>query len=275
MSANVEATEVLATTDDVTMNFSGLDVRMLKNVNDDEVWFCVKDVCQILGLNNNSQAISRLEDGVISTYPIIDRLGREQKATFVNEDGLYDLILDSRKPEAKAFRKWVTGTVLPSIRKSGGYICNQENMSPAEILANAMLVAQKVIDNQRLELTKKTAELAIAEGVIEAKDEIIAENAEKVTAYTQFIENEGLVSMTDAAKALNLPPRKFIESLRKCEYITQKNIPTQRAINTGYMVAKFVSTFSGRNIPQAMVTRKGLDYFMKNIEKIKFVISKL
>lgn len=63
----------------------------------------------------------RLDDGVVSTHPIIDSLGRTQQANFVNEDGLYDVILDSRKPEAKKFRKWVTSEVLPSIRKTGQY----------------------------------------------------------------------------------------------------------------------------------------------------------
>lgn len=74
----------------------------------------------------------RLNDDVCSTYPITDNLGREQQANFVNEDGLYDVILDSRKPEAKQFRKWVTSEVLPSIRKTGGYIASKADDTPEE-----------------------------------------------------------------------------------------------------------------------------------------------
>lgn len=85
-----------------------------------EPMFCLADVCRALDLRQGDVR-QRLEDGVVSTQPIVDSLGREQQANFVNEDGLYDVILDSRKPEAKAFRKWVTHDVLPSIRKTGGY----------------------------------------------------------------------------------------------------------------------------------------------------------
>jgi anti-repressor protein len=82
--------------------------------------FCLADLCKILDLTPKGVK-QRLSDEVISNYPIIDSLGRNQNALFVNEDGLYDVILDSRKPEAKQFRKWVTGEVLPAIRKTGGY----------------------------------------------------------------------------------------------------------------------------------------------------------
>ena len=69
--------------------------------------FCLADVCKAVELDP-SQVMKRLDDGVVTIHPIPDRLGRMQQANFVNEDGLYDVILDSRKPEAKAFRKWIT-----------------------------------------------------------------------------------------------------------------------------------------------------------------------
>lgn len=83
--------------------------------------FCLSDVCKMLGLRQG-HVRERLDDGVVSTEPILDSLGREQVANFVTEDGLYDVILDSRKPEAKQFRKWVTSEVLPTIRKHGAYM---------------------------------------------------------------------------------------------------------------------------------------------------------
>ena len=77
----------------------------------DNPMFCLSDLCRCLGLSAKG-VNQRLGDEVISNYPIIDSLGRTQQALFVNEDGLYDVILDSRKPEAKAFRKWITAEVL-------------------------------------------------------------------------------------------------------------------------------------------------------------------
>lgn len=89
-------------------------------VKDGEPYFCLADVCRNLGLTA-SHVRERLDDDVVSNDPIYDSLGRKQIANFVNEDGLYDTILESRKPSAKAFRKWITKDVLPSIRKTGGY----------------------------------------------------------------------------------------------------------------------------------------------------------
>lgn len=87
----------------------------------DEPVFCLADVCKALDLDA-SAVMRRLDDGVISSHPIPDNLGRIQQTNFINEDGLYDVIFDSRKPEARKFRKWVTGEVLPSIRKTGAYM---------------------------------------------------------------------------------------------------------------------------------------------------------
>ena len=86
-----------------------------------EPWFAAKDLCELLGLDNSRQAVSRLDDdekGVISS----DTLGGKQELTFVSESGMYALIFQSRKPQARAFRKWVTGEVLPSLRKYGYYV---------------------------------------------------------------------------------------------------------------------------------------------------------
>ena len=89
----------------------------------EQLLFCLADLCRALGLSSKG-VNQRLSDGVVSNYPIIDNLGRTQQALFVNEDGMYDVILDSRKPEAKIFRKWVTSEVLPAIRKTGAYSMN-------------------------------------------------------------------------------------------------------------------------------------------------------
>ena len=87
--------------------------------------FCLVDLCRILEIGNPSDVKKRLEDGVVSIEVIPDSLGRLQKMTFVNEDGFYDVVLDSRKPVAKKFRKWVTKEVLPTLRKTGSYTMDE------------------------------------------------------------------------------------------------------------------------------------------------------
>jgi len=102
-----------------TFNYSATSLRVVTK--DNEPWFVAADVCALLTLGNTHMAIERLDDdekGVSS----IDTLGGSQEMTVVNESGLYSLILGSRKPEAKKFKKWVTSEVLPAIRKNGFYI---------------------------------------------------------------------------------------------------------------------------------------------------------
>jgi anti-repressor protein len=118
----------------------------------DNPLFCLADVCRALGLSAKG-VNQRLGDEVISNYPIVDSLGRKQQALFVNEDGLYDVILDSRKPEARKFRKWITSEVLPSIRKSGGYMIDHADETDDELMARALRIA-----NETLERAKRKAE---------------------------------------------------------------------------------------------------------------------
>ena len=106
----------------LTKIFEGHDLRIIGDENDPK--FLLLDVCDILTLSNSRAVKSRLDKDVISTYAL-QTAGGEQQATFVNEDGLYDVVLESRKPEAKRFRKWITSEVIPSIRKTGSYQVDQ------------------------------------------------------------------------------------------------------------------------------------------------------
>ncbi|MFT2094171.1 Bro-N domain-containing protein [Acidiphilium multivorum] len=98
---------------------------------DGNPWFVAADVCRILGIENPARTISRLDDDERDTLHsmkgVVDNLFRKgaQSVSIINESGLYSLVLTSRKPEAKEFKRWITGTVLPSIRKHGGYIAGQ------------------------------------------------------------------------------------------------------------------------------------------------------
>lgn len=137
-----------------------------------EPLFCLADVCQVLDLTP-SKVAQRLEDDVLSKYPITDSLGREQQANFVNEDGLYDAILDSRKPEAKQFRKWVTSEVLPSIRKHGAYMVTTEEDTPETIMAKAVIYAEKKIKEQAQQLKEeKSARYELEQEAVANKPKI-------------------------------------------------------------------------------------------------------
>ena len=120
--------------------------------------FCLADVCKALGLSAKG-VNQRLGDEVISNYPIADSLGRTQQALFVNEDGLYDVILDSRKPEAKQFRKWITSEVLPTIRKHGAYMTDniiEKTLSDPDYLIQ-LATTLKQERQQRIEAERKVA----------------------------------------------------------------------------------------------------------------------
>ena len=105
-----------------------------------EPWFVLKDVCNILGISKYRDTAARLDADERGSVEV-DTLGGTQQVIAVNESGLYHVILRSDKPEAAPFRKWVTSEVLPSIRKNGGYIAGQEQLTPEELMAKALLVA--------------------------------------------------------------------------------------------------------------------------------------
>lgn len=102
-------------------NFSQESTPIRVQVINGEPWFVGKDVCDVLGLSNHKMSIKSLDEDEVSSVYLIDAMGRKQETKVISESGLYSLIFQSRKPEAKPFRKWVTSEVLPSIRKRGYY----------------------------------------------------------------------------------------------------------------------------------------------------------
>ena len=171
--------------------------------------FCLADLCKILDLTPKGVK-QRLSDEVISNYPIIDSLGRNQNALFVNEDGLYDVILDSRKPEAKQFRKWVTGEVLPAIRRSGGYMIEKEE-SPEETMSRALLIAQDTMlrQKQRLDMLQaqnnlQSTQLQIVAPKVEYYDSVLQSSS--VYVADQIAKELGMtaVSMNKKLCALGI-----------------------------------------------------------------------
>lgn len=112
--------------------------------------FCLSDICNAIGITNARNVKTRLDEDDVRLLDATDNLGRTQQVTFVTESGLYDVIIRSDSEHAKPFRKWVTSEVLPSIRKTGGYIA-AEGLSDEEIMAKALVVAQKTIERKSLE----------------------------------------------------------------------------------------------------------------------------
>ena len=126
------------------------EIRTMTDENGD-ILFCLKDACAAL-LLDGKQVVRRLDKGVVSKHPLLTE-GGAQLTTFVNEDGLYDVILDSRKREARAFRKWVTSDVLPQIRKTGGYIPTRQDgkeLPAEEIVQRAFGIMQRTISRENL-----------------------------------------------------------------------------------------------------------------------------
>ena len=177
----------------------------------DNPLFCLVDICKALDLNPDKVA-QRLSDDLLSKYPTKDRLGREQMTNFVNEDGLYDAIFDSRKPEAKAFRKWVTSEVLPSIRKNGGYIA-ANGLSDEEIMAKALMVAQKTIQRKQIENHELKKENVRLEN---ENIQLIAENQELKNDrnYLDIImRSRALLTITQIAQDYGMSGKAFNKKL--------------------------------------------------------------
>ncbi len=138
------------------------DIRLIESNN--EVWFCAKDVCFLLGLSNSSQALSRLDDYERGSFEM-STFGGNQQTAFVSESGLYALILRSKKPDAKAFRKWITSEVLPTIRRTGSFIDDNQALTTLDKneiyqnLTNRIALLESAITPTQLAIINATEEL--------------------------------------------------------------------------------------------------------------------
>jgi anti-repressor protein len=219
-------------------NYETSNVRVVAI--DGEPWFVLNDVVQILGLTNSRMVKDRLTDDVSSTYPIQDALGRTQDTTIINEDGLYDVILESRKPEAKSFRKWITSEVVPSIRKTGSYGVNQLPQNYVEAL-EALVESVKV--NQVLE-------------------EQVQLNAPKVALYDTAMSAKNNMTMMHVAKTLGIGRNKLFDFLREQKVLMKNNIPYETYVSRGYFDVRQYTithfTTGLENKIQTMVTPKGM-----------------
>ena len=150
-----------------------------------EPWFVGKDVAEALGYSNARKAVLVHVDAEDKGVTKWDTPGGTQQMTIINESGLYSLILSSKLPSAKEFKHWVTSEVLPSIRKNGAYIRNQENMTPAEIVARGLIAAQKIIEEREKEIVHLNNRCGRLTQTIAEKQDVINAISRNVPAPTK------------------------------------------------------------------------------------------
>jgi len=241
----------------------------------DEIeWFGATDAAKALTFSNPYSALSNhVEEDDLTEQEVIDRLGRKQNKKFINESGLYSLILGAAKqgnnPEikekAKKFKRWVTSEVLPAIRRDGAYVHVTEEDDDTMIMARGMQAAQRAI---------------------ERKDKLIAEQKERLeqqkpkVVYAEAVEvSEDTVLVKDIAtvltqKGVNIGEIRLFRWLRENGYLCKQkgdmwNMPTQRSLDLGVIVVKhgLRTGNHGEMKPTRTpkITGKGQVYFINKI----------
>ena len=233
-------------------NFENHEVRSL--LVDDEPWFVGKDVAEILSYSNTRKALTDHVDDEdkMDGVTIRDSIGRNQKPVLINESGLYSLVLSSKLPSAKKFKRWVTSEVLPALRKTGQY--QVKELSGSELMAKALIEAQSVLA---------------------AKDKQIEEMKPKALFADAVSASKGSISVGSLAKLLAqngiaIGQNRLFAWLRDNNFLIKdgksKNVATQRYIDQGLFELKANVTFENGETkthkPTTMVTGKGQRYFI-------------
>ena len=236
---------------------------LLRTLTDEagEPWFVAKDVCDVLELSNVGQALARLDDDEKSSITLNDGTPGNPNRAIVSESGLYALVLASRKPEAHEFQRWVTHEVLPQIRKIGGYIPTSESDSDEDIMARAVLVAQKTIERKNQQLQAKDTQIKMLEPKARFADAVAA--------------SDGTCLVGELAKMLrqngmDIGQNRLFRLLQADGYLgksgSNRNVPTQRAMDLGLFRIKetTVTHADGHTTVSRTpkVTGKGQRYFI-------------
>ena len=242
-------------------DFRGAALRTLTDENG-EPWFVAKDVCDVLELSNVSQTLARrLDDDEKSSITLNDGTPGNPNRAIVSESGLYALVLASRKPEAHEFKRWVTHEVLPQIRKTGGYIPTSESDSDEDIMARAVLVAQKTIKQKNQQIASQQSRIVELEPKARFADAVAA--------------SDGTCLVGELAKMLrqngmDIGQNRLFRLLQADGYLgksgSNRNVPTQRAMDLGLFRIKetTVTHADGHTTVSRTpkVTGKGQRYFI-------------
>lgn len=229
-----------------------------------EPWFVAKDVCEILEISNPTMALQRLDEDERSKF----NLGRQGETNIVNEPGLYTLILGSRKPEAKQFKRWITHEVIPTIRKTGGYVAN-DDLFIQTYLPNA--------DESTKLLFKTTLQ------TIRKQNEQIAEMKPKALFADAVETSESSILVGELAKILRqngieIGQNRLFQWLRENGYLCKQkgenfNLPTQYSMDLGLFEIKkrTINNPDGsvRVTRTPKVTGKGQIYFVNKFLSLK------
>lgn len=245
-----------------TLQFNSDQFGQLRAIQDEsgEPWFVAKDICNALGLANTTEALRGLDDDEVSNFinsEVAQNGGRAPR--IINEPGFYKLVLKSRKPEAKAFQRWVTHEVLPSIRKKGGYIAAAADETPEQIMARAVLLAQDTIARQKAQIEELKPKALFADAVAASDGTCL------VGELAKMMRQNGV----------QIGQNRLFEKLRQDGYLgktgSNYNVPTQRAMEMGLFRIKETSiTHSDGHITvqrTAKVTGKGQQYFINRFIK--------
>lgn len=243
-----------------TLQFNNDQFGQLRAIQDEsgEPWFIAKDVCDALCLGRQQDS-TRYIDADEKGECLVDTPFGKQKMVVINEPGFYKLVLKSRKPEAKAFQRWVTHEVLPSIRKKGGYIAAAPDETPEQIMARAVLLAQDTIARQKAQIEELKPKALFADAVAASDGTCL------VGELAKMMRQNGV----------QIGQNRLFEKLRQDGYLgktgSNYNVPTQRAMEMGLFRIKETSiTHSDGHITvqrTAKVTGKGQQYFINRFIK--------
>ena len=215
--------------------------------------FVAKDVCLALGIGKYRDAVSTIDDDERGSV-LVDTPGGRQQMTTVTEPGFYKLVMRSRKPEAKAFQRWVTHEVLPALRRDGGYMVARDE-TPEQTMARAVLLAQATIDRQRDRIAELEPKALFADAVAASDGTCL------VGELAKMMRQNGV----------EVGQRRLFARLREDGYLgksgSNTNVPTQRAMEMGlFRIKETAVTHSDGHVTLSRtpkVTGKGQRYFIK------------
>lgn len=217
-----------------------------------EPWFVGKDITNVLGYSNSSKALTdHVDDEDKLNNESLSSVG-QRGGWLINESGLYSLILSSKMPNAKKFKRWVTSEVLPAIRRTGGYIPISSNEDELTIMAKAHKILERTLEEKNQLLETKSKALAIAQP--------------KADKYDKLMSAKGYISFNVAAKQLGWGRNKLMAFLRDKDVLFRdglSNIAYQKYCQLGYFVVKFSIGKNGYACGVTKVTPKGLDFIYK------------
>ena len=230
---------------------------------DGEPWFVAKDVCEALGLSNTTEALRNLDDdevGNISNSEVAQNGGRAPR--IVSEPGFYKLVMRSRKPEAKAFKRWVVHEVLPAIRRTGGYMAAKPDETPEETMARALRIADETMRRQRERIESLSGENA------EMRPKALFADAVAASDSTCLV---GELAKMLRQNGVEIGQNRLFDWLRERGYLgkggSNRNVPTQASMDMGlFRIKETAVTHSDGRVTinrTPKVTGKGQVYFVE------------